>query len=215
MDEKIKSQLFDLDETIIGVLRRNQEKYDAGAITKDLFEENEFQINFLWHQAGELREAAKRGKNSRLQLARENAGLSQGQLAERVGVSRVWIHLIENGKKNGSGKMRNKISNVLNTDSAILWPNIEITQPKAAKWGDELTEDEKRVWAEVDKVEVPEKAAHKDFSEKVGSLFAELGKKVDGTIDSPIFDNIDYQIGFQEILWLAKKYGIKFPKGIL
>jgi len=209
MDEKIKSTLFDLDQIIIEAIRKNQQEYEDGVITRDCFEENECKLNLFFNRVGYLKEAAKRERNFRLQLAREKVGLSQGQLAVRLGVSRYWVNCIENGKKNGSGKMRGKISEVLNTDPAILWPEVEVTQRKVAKWGDELSEDEKRVWQPVRETEALQRATEEEFNKKIGVVLDELRKKVHGTNDAIIFDNVDYQIGFQEFCWLLKKYKIE------
>lgn len=49
----------------------------------------------------------------RIKLLRINAGIKQGQLADRLGVSANYISLLENGKKEPSLQFMKKLSNTL------------------------------------------------------------------------------------------------------
>lgn len=53
---------------------------------------------------------------------RKAQGLSQGQLAEIVGVSRQTINLLENDKYNPTLKLCTKIARALNSDlNTLFW----------------------------------------------------------------------------------------------
>jgi len=54
----------------------------------------------------------------------------------------------------------------------------------------------------------------KQFNQKVGAFILELLNSA-SDLDRKTFLKSDDLITFQEVLWIAKKHGIKFPKGIL
>lgn len=52
----------------------------------------------------------------KLMLARKQAGLTQSQLAEKVGCSAKWISDIEQGKAKSSAHLAKKIEKTLNAE---------------------------------------------------------------------------------------------------
>ena len=65
-------------------------------------------------------------RNIKLKLARVEKGLSQQQLAERVGVTRQTIGLIEKGKYNPTLNLCIKIAKVLDrTLNDLFWEENE------------------------------------------------------------------------------------------
>jgi transcriptional regulator with XRE-family HTH domain len=135
---------------------------------------------------------------------RKEKGLTQIQLAQAARVSLTTIANVEKGLPCSEQILRRIYRGL----------GVGIGGPDRALWADELTEDQKRVWAPIKEAEASQRVAEKEFNDRLGVLLQELGEKIN-TNDYVIFENIDYQIGFGEFLWLMKKYEIKFPKGIL
>lgn len=70
-------------------------------------------------------------KNIRLKLARTELDLSQGELAEKVGVTRQTIGLIELGKYNPTLSVCIAICKTLNkTLDELFWEEDESTEKK-------------------------------------------------------------------------------------
>lgn len=58
----------------------------------------------------------------RIQKIRQEKGLTQEELAEKVGVSTTWIGYIETGYKRPNLKMIYKIARTLNTNVKDIFP---------------------------------------------------------------------------------------------
>jgi len=71
--------------------------------------------------------------------------------------------------------------------------------------------------AEIKKIEAgreQKREGEKVFNQKVGAFIIELLNAA-SDFDRETFLKSDDLITFQEVLWIAKKHGIRFPKGIL
>lgn len=63
---------------------------------------------------------------NRLKQYRLSAGLSQGKLAEQVGVARQTINLIENDKYNPSLDLCIRLAKALGTDlNTLFWESVK------------------------------------------------------------------------------------------
>ena len=63
----------------------------------------------------------KKVKNKGLIKLRVDHDLTQEQLAEKCGVSKATINLVENGKNRGSKKLWQKIQEIFNLDGEQMW----------------------------------------------------------------------------------------------
>ncbi|MGE3920406.1 MAG: helix-turn-helix domain-containing protein [Gammaproteobacteria bacterium] len=63
----------------------------------------------------ELVEKIAAGNNA-IKIFREYRGISQNELAEKIGVTRQYIYQIENGERVGTTKVLKKIASVLSVD---------------------------------------------------------------------------------------------------
>ena len=71
------------------------------------------------------------GRNERMRQARQNAGLSQEELARRIGASRQTVNMIERGDYNPSLHMCISICQTLGkTLDELFWPEHETSQEK-------------------------------------------------------------------------------------
>ena len=71
------------------------------------------------------------GRNERLRQARQNAGLSQEELARRIGASRQTVNMIERGDYNPSLHLCISICQTLGkTLDELFWPEHETSQEK-------------------------------------------------------------------------------------
>jgi len=67
---------------------------------------------------------------TQLVAARKKAGLSQGEIARRVGVSRQFYSMVENGVKNPSLEVAFRIADVLGADPRDLFGDV-LTEKRA------------------------------------------------------------------------------------
>ncbi len=67
---------------------------------------------------------------NQLVAARKKAGLSQGEIARRVGVSRQFYSMVENGVKNPSLEVALRIADVLGADPRDLFGDV-LTEKRA------------------------------------------------------------------------------------
>ena len=71
------------------------------------------------------------GRNERMRQARQNAGLSQEELARRIGASRQTVNMIERGDYNPSLRLCISICQTLGkTLDELFWPEHETSQEK-------------------------------------------------------------------------------------
>ena len=71
------------------------------------------------------------GRNERMRQARQNAGLSQEELARRIGASRQTVNMIERGDYNPSLHLCIRICQTLGkTLDELFWPEHETSQEK-------------------------------------------------------------------------------------
>ena len=71
------------------------------------------------------------GRNERMRQARQNAGLSQEELARRIGASRQTVNMIERGDYNPSLHLGISICQTLGkTLDELFWPEHETSQEK-------------------------------------------------------------------------------------
>ena len=71
------------------------------------------------------------GRNERMREARQNAGLSQEELARRIGASRQTVNMIERGDYNPSLHLCISICQTLGkTLDELFWPEHETSQEK-------------------------------------------------------------------------------------
>ena len=71
------------------------------------------------------------GRNERMRQARQNAGLSQEELARRIGASRQTVNMIERGDYNPSLHLCISICQTLGkTLGELFWPEHETSQEK-------------------------------------------------------------------------------------
>ena len=71
------------------------------------------------------------GRNERMRQARQDAGLSQEELARRIGASRQTVNLIERGDYNPSLHLCISICQTLGkTLDELFWPEHETSQEK-------------------------------------------------------------------------------------
>ncbi|MBR9936847.1 helix-turn-helix transcriptional regulator [Oscillospiraceae bacterium Marseille-Q3528] len=71
------------------------------------------------------------GRNERMRQARQNAGLSQEELARRIGASRQTVNMIERGDYNPSLHLCISICQTLGkTLDELFWPEHETSQEK-------------------------------------------------------------------------------------
>ena len=71
------------------------------------------------------------GRNERMRQARQDAGLSQEELARRVGASRQTVNMIERGDYNPSLHLCISICQTLGkTLDELFWPEHETSQEK-------------------------------------------------------------------------------------
>jgi len=61
---------------------------------------------------------------NQLVAARKKAGLSQGEIARRVGVSRQFYSMVENGVKNPSLEVAFRIADALGADPRELFGDV-------------------------------------------------------------------------------------------
>ena len=72
------------------------------------------------------------GRNERMRQARQNAGLSQEELARRIGASRQTVNMIERGDYNPSLHLCISICQTLGkTLDELFWPEHETSQEKS------------------------------------------------------------------------------------
>ena len=71
------------------------------------------------------------GRNERMRQARQDAGLSQEELARRIGASRQTVNMIERGDYNPSLHLCTSICQTLGkTLDELFWPEHETSQEK-------------------------------------------------------------------------------------
>ena len=71
------------------------------------------------------------GRNERMRQARQDAGLSQEELARRIGASRQTVTMIERGDYNPSLHLCISICQTLGkTLDELFWPEHETSQEK-------------------------------------------------------------------------------------
>lgn len=71
------------------------------------------------------------GRNERMWQARQDAGLSQEELARRIGASRQTVNMIERGDYNPSLHLCISICQTLGkTLDELFWPEHETSQEK-------------------------------------------------------------------------------------
>ena len=71
------------------------------------------------------------GRNERMRQARQDAGLSQEELAKRIGASRQTVNMIERGDYNPSLHLCISICQTLGkTLDELFWPEHETSQEK-------------------------------------------------------------------------------------
>ena len=71
------------------------------------------------------------GRNERMRQARQDAGLSQEELARRIGASRQTVNMIERGDYNPSLHLCINICQTLGkTLDELFWPEHETSQEK-------------------------------------------------------------------------------------
>ena len=71
------------------------------------------------------------GRNERMRQARQDAGLSQEELARRIGASRQTVNMIERGDYNPSLHLCVSICQTLGkTLDELFWPEHETSQEK-------------------------------------------------------------------------------------
>ena len=71
------------------------------------------------------------GRNKRMRQARQDAGLSQEELARRIGASRQTVNMIERGDYNPSLHLCISICQTLGkTLDELFWPEHETSQEK-------------------------------------------------------------------------------------
>ncbi|WNV58296.1 helix-turn-helix transcriptional regulator [Oscillospiraceae bacterium NTUH-002-81] len=71
------------------------------------------------------------GRNERMRQARQDAGLSQEELARRIGASRQTVNMIERGDYNPSLHLCISICQTLGkTLDELFWPEHETSQEK-------------------------------------------------------------------------------------
>ena len=71
------------------------------------------------------------GRNERMRQARQDAGLSQEELARRIGASRQTVNMIERGDYNPSLQLCISICQTLGkTLDELFWPEHETSQEK-------------------------------------------------------------------------------------
>lgn len=138
---------------------------------------------------------------------REAHGLTQIQLAEKAEVSLATIRNYEQGGQ-PTNRVKRRVAQALNVRLA------ELGGLGRAKWADEISAEEKQIWAGVDRKEAEEKKLEDEFNKKLEILYNDLMQKAD-PIEKEFIADIDNFCAFQEILFLLKKYSIEFPKGIL
>lgn len=81
--------------------------------------------------------------NENLKTARERRGLSQKEMAERIGVAKSTYSLYESGNREPNVQTIKKIADILNVSADELLGLDEIPQTIAAHFdGSEYTEDE-------------------------------------------------------------------------
>ena len=71
------------------------------------------------------------GRNERMRQARQDAGLSQEELARRIGASRQTVNMIERGDYNPSLHLCISICQTMGkTLDELFWPEHETSQEK-------------------------------------------------------------------------------------
>ena len=71
------------------------------------------------------------GRNERMRQARQDAGMSQEELARRIGASRQTVNMIERGDYNPSLHLCISICQTLGkTLDELFWPEHETSQEK-------------------------------------------------------------------------------------
>jgi len=67
-------------------------------------------------------------RTGKIRLERRKVGMTQSELAKRIGVSANYVCLIERGKKNPSFKTLTKMSRVLKVPAGQLLENEQLLQ---------------------------------------------------------------------------------------
>lgn len=75
-------------------------------------------------------------KKYSLKERREKNGLTQKQVAEQLGVNKNYISMLENGTRNPSDKMKEKLSNIYSCSVADIFLSIQTTKCCTNKWGE-------------------------------------------------------------------------------
>lgn len=72
---------------------------------------------------------------SPIRVYRERHGWTQAQLADRIGINRVYLSQVESGARNGGLKLRRKLAETFGVDLDDLepWPTEEATDRSAAE----------------------------------------------------------------------------------
>ena len=142
------------------------------------------------------------------------AGLSPEEASKFFGATgrqvRRWMK--------GEGELKAKQTEKIQRGIEAIQDRLADLQkdPRKALWMGEIQEklftpeEIKRIEAGREK----KREGEKQFNQKVGAFIIELLNAA-SDLDRETFLKSDDLIAFQEILWLAKKHGIKFPKGIL
>lgn len=138
----------------------------------------------------------------KVKQARKDLKMTQADLARKTDLSIESIRRFEQGKYVSSQIIR-RILYVLNLPAPRLFPYY-IKVSKNFKEYEEsdggITPEVRKIWRRAKKRE--------EFNAKLEEIFKQLISVVD-IYDKTILDNIDHRVGFKEIFWLIKKYGIK------
>lgn len=123
---------------------------------------------------------------------REKKGMTQVDLAVKAGISLATVQKHEQGYDRLSNRIKRTIAKCLDVNPAELFPEA------IAKW---------------EKTPGPS-AREKQFGEELKILYNDLMTRADSQ-EKELIADIDNFCGFQEIMFLIKKYKIQLPKGIL
>ncbi|MBA7595987.1 hypothetical protein ES703_02956 [subsurface metagenome] len=189
-------------------LRRVHEEMLEGKVPEDRFKVYEKMCNqhldFLASLEYQMLHGPRREFSKLIDL-RKGKGLTQAQAAEKAGMSLAWYKLIEQGfKEKISKKQKEKVARMLDVLYEELFPT--------AYWADEkIPEKIKKQFGIKEHPVAPIPKEDKIYGEQFQLFFDTICRKV-GTIErESILFNDDYLHGFQEILHMARKLGIKLP----
>lgn len=126
-------------------------------------------------------------KKTNIQKLRKSKGFTQIQLAEKAGISITSLRNFEQGGQ-PSNNVKRALAHALEVSLA------EIGGLNVATWTCKSEESQ----------------AEKKFNEGIKIFFNDLISKAD-PLERIIIDDVDNMLGFQEILFLARKHGLEIP----